>query len=126
MIEGDVVHHRDARCKIRDRTVALVNFADEFLPVTDPGGGEREIAEVKFFISAPFTIVGFLPARCRIQPIMPVVVDFPLVPATPMPQTDGLNSSARSFARVVTAAPMRRAACTSGTVSSTAAEVTKI
>jgi hypothetical protein len=26
--------------KIRDRTVALVNFADEFRPVTDPGGGE--------------------------------------------------------------------------------------
>ena len=43
MIEGDVVHHRDARCKIRDRTVALVDFADEFLPVTDPGGGERGI-----------------------------------------------------------------------------------
>ena len=35
-------------------------------------------------------------------------------------------TSARSLARVVTAAPIQRAACTSGTVSSTAADVTKI
>ena len=57
---------------------------------------------------------------------MPTVVDFPLVPATPTLKAEALKSSARSFARVVTAAPMRRAACTSGMVSSTAAEVTRI
>ena len=43
-------------------------------------------AAAKFFISAPFMIVGLFPARCRIQPIMPTVVDFPLVPATPTPR----------------------------------------
>src|SRR6266567_4450367 len=34
VVEGDVVHHRDAGRKERDRTVALVDFANEFLPVT--------------------------------------------------------------------------------------------
>ena len=85
-----------------------------------------ESAATKFFMSAPFMMVGLFPARCRIQPIMPTVVDFPLVPATPTLKAAALKSSARSFARVVTAAPMRRAACTSGMVSSTAAEVTRI
>ena len=55
---------------------------------------------------------------------MPTVVDLPLVPATPTPKAAELKSSARSLARVVTVAPIRRAACTSGTVSSTAADVT--
>ena len=41
---------------------------------------------MKFFMSAPFMIVGLFPARCRIQPIMPTVVDLPLVPATPTPK----------------------------------------
>ena len=45
-----------------------------------------EPAATKFFISAPFMIVGLFPAQCRIQPIMPTVVDLPLVPATPMPK----------------------------------------
>ena len=45
-----------------------------------------EPAAMKFFISAPFMIVGLFPARCRIQPIMPTVVDLPLVPATPTPK----------------------------------------
>ena len=81
---------------------------------------------MKFFMSAPFMIVGLLPARCRIQPIMPTVVDLPLVPATPTLTAARLNSSASSLARVVMAAPIRRAACTSGTVSSTAVEVTRI
>jgi hypothetical protein len=40
---------------------------------------------MKFFITAPFMTVGSRPALWRIQPIIPVVVDFPLVPATPMP-----------------------------------------
>src|SRR6266481_2770907 len=60
-----------------------------------------ESAATKFFISAPFMIVGFFPARCRIQPIMPTVVDFPLVPATPTPRAASLKRSARSLARLV-------------------------
>ena len=57
-----------------------------------------------------------------IQAIMPVVVDLPLVPATPMRTGAALNSSASSSARFSRAAPTRWAATTSGTVSSTAAE----
>src|SRR5438876_9966980 len=53
-------------------------------PILAAANGEP--TEMKFFISAPFMIVRFLPARCRIQPIIPVVVDLPLVPAMPMPQ----------------------------------------
>ncbi len=45
-----------------------------------------EPASTKLFMSAPFMIVGLFPARCRIQPIMPTVVDLPLVPATPIAQ----------------------------------------
>jgi hypothetical protein len=93
-------------------------------PIRALAKGEATL--MKFFISAPFMIVGFFPARCRIQPSMPTVVDLPLVPATPTLKAAELKSSARSFARVMTAAPIRRAACTSGTVSSTAADVTKI
>ena len=57
---------------------------------------------------------------------MPVVVDLPLVPATPIEIGAALNISASSSARVISRAPARRAACTSGTLSSTAAEVTRI
>ena len=80
----------------------------------------------KFFITAPFMTVGSRPVACRIQPIMPVVVDLPLVPATPMALGAALNSSASSSARSISRARTRRAACTSGTVSSTAADVTTI
>ena len=41
-------------------------------------------ASAKLVITAPFITVGSRPSACRIQPIMPVVVDLPLVPATPM------------------------------------------
>ncbi len=57
---------------------------------------------------------------------MPVVVDFPLVPATPTDSGAALNSSASSSAREMIAAPARRAAWTSGTVSSTAPDATRI
>ena len=107
-----------------NRAVALVHFTDENVAVAHPGTGERWSTSMKFFISAPFMIVG-LSSAVQDQPIMPTVVDLPLVPATPTPKA-GLNSWARSLARVMTAAPIRRAAWTSGTVSSTAAEVTKI
>src|SRR3712207_7831314 len=46
----------------------------------------------KFFITAPFITVGSSPACCRIHPIMPVVVDFPLVPPTAMAVPAALNS----------------------------------
>ncbi|MEJ1968200.1 MAG: hypothetical protein WDN03_06110 [Rhizomicrobium sp.] len=82
-------------------------------------------APAKFVITAPFITVGSSPAWCRIQPIMAVVVDLPLVPATPTAPGESLNSSARSSARSIVLAPTRRAAWTSGTVSSTAAEATR-
>ena len=81
---------------------------------------------MKFFMIAPFMIVGSRPACCRIQPIMPVVVDLPLVPPTAMLCGAALKSWASNSARRITGTPSRRAACTSGTVSSTAADVTRI
>jgi len=80
----------------------------------------------KFFITAPFMMVGSRPARCRTHPAMPVVVDLPLVPPMAMPVGAALNSSANSSARVMRASPSRAAARTSGTVSSTAADATRI
>ena len=64
----------------------------------------------KFFITAPFMTVGLRPARCRIQAIMPVTVDFPLVPATPMLCGAALNRSASTAARLMRRAPAARAA----------------
>ncbi len=55
--------------------------------------------ETKFVITAPFITVGSRPVAFRIQPIMPVVVDLPLVPATPMLEGAALNSSASSAPR---------------------------
>ena len=81
---------------------------------------------MKFFITAPFITVGSRPVSDRIQPIMPVVVDLPLVPATPMLVFAALNNCARSSARVMNVAPTARADATSGTVSSTAADATTI
>src|ERR1019366_1937066 len=71
-------------------------------------------------------MVGSCPARSRIQPIMPVVVDLPLVPATPMRWAAALNSSASSSARVMMARSSRRADWTSGMLSSTAPDITRI
>ena len=51
---------------------------------------------------------------------MPVMVDLPLVPATPTEVGAALNSSLSSSGRVLMAAPARRAAPMSGTVSSMA------
>ena len=49
---------------------------------------------MKLFMTAPFRIVGLRPARSNIHPTIPVVVDLPLVPATPMLCEAALNSSA--------------------------------
>ena len=51
---------------------------------------------------------------------MPVMVDLPLVPATPTEVGAALNSSLSSSGRVLMVAPARRAAPMSGTVSSMA------
>ncbi len=75
---------------------------------------------------APFMTVGSSPAWARMVPIMPVVVDLPLVPATPTRSPAALNNSESSSGRVTIVAPTRRAACTSGTLSSMAAETTRI
>ena len=58
-----------------------------------------EPASMKFFMSAPFMIVGLLPARCRIQPIMPTVVDLPLVPATPTLKRGAVEELGEQLAR---------------------------
>ena len=53
---------------------------------------------------------------------MPVTVDLPLVPATPIGSAASLNSAASASARVARSQPFAFAATMSGTVSSTAAE----
>jgi hypothetical protein len=81
---------------------------------------------LKLFMSAPLTTVGLRPAWWRIDASIPVTVLLPLVPATPIRVGAALNRLLSSSARVMAAAPIRRAAMTSGMVSSTAAEVTRI
>ena len=83
-------------------------------------------ASTKFFITAPFMIVGSPPAWVRIQPIIPVTVDLPLVPPTAIPTGAALNKAESSSARLIRAQPSSRARTTSGTVSSTAAEATSV
>jgi hypothetical protein len=80
--------------------------------------------EAKFFITAPFMIVGARPAAWRIQPSIAVTVDLPLVPATATPVPAALNSEALSWARVIRGQPSSPARTISGTLSSTAAEAT--
>ena len=80
----------------------------------------------KFFITAPFITVGSRPTACRIQPIMPVTVDLPLVPAMPIGSSLALNRVLSSSARLIRAQPSRVAVTISATVSSTAAEATTI
>ena len=50
-------------------------------------------------ITAPFITVGSSPARYSSHATMPVVVDLPLVPATPTDRGAALNSSASNSAR---------------------------
>ncbi len=95
MIEGDVVEHRDVRLVVGNRAVALVDLADEHVARADDRARERASGVTKFFMTAPFITVGSCPACLRIQPIMPVVVDLPLVPPTAMPRGLALNSSAK-------------------------------
>jgi hypothetical protein len=83
-------------------------------------------ASAKFFITAPFITVGLRPAECRIQATMPVMVDLPLVPATPTEVGAALNSCDSSWGRVTMVAPARFAAPMSGTVSSMAPVATTI
>ncbi len=80
--------------KNRNRAVALVHFAEEYArPRRRARWQTASLASMKFFMSAPFMIVGPFPARCRIHPIMPTVVDLPLVPATPTLSAERLKSS---------------------------------
>ncbi|MCY1170889.1 hypothetical protein D9M73_109790 [compost metagenome] len=82
--------------------------------------------EAKFFITAPFITVGSRPQAWRIQPIMPVTVDLPLVPATPIGSSLALNRDASNCGRLSRCAPTRSAATMSATLGSTAAEATTI
>ena len=80
----------------------------------------------KFFITAPFMIVGSRPASVNIQPIMPVTVDLPLVPPIATLRGAVLNRLARSSARVMRAQPSAFALAMSGTLSSIAADAIRI
>jgi hypothetical protein len=71
-------------------------------------------------------MVGSSPASVNIQPIMPVTVDFPLVPPTATLRGALLNKSASSSARVMRAQPKAFALATSGTLSSIAADAIRI
>ena len=51
---------------------------------------------MKFFITAPFITVGWRWSAWRIQPIMPVTVDLPLVPPTATLRCAALSNWARS------------------------------
>ncbi len=82
--------------------------------------------DAKFFITAPFMIVGSRAAWVSIHPVIPVTVDLPLVPPMAMPTSAALNKVARSSARLIRAQPSCFARTTSGTVSSTAAEATSV
>jgi len=126
VVERDIGHDRRTRLIKRDGTVALIYFADEAVPRPTTALAKGTDDVMKFFITAPFMTVGRRPTDSRIQPIIPVVVDFPLVPATPTAIGAALNSCASNSARLTIGAPMRRAATTSGTLSSTAAEITTI
>src|SRR3546814_12516310 len=61
-------------------------------------------------MTAPFITVGRAPARSRIQPIMPVTVDLPLVPPMPIARSAALNSAALRSARVRRSRPSAFAA----------------
>ena len=93
----------------RDRAVALVDLADEDVAARRPRAlANGASAVTKFFITAPFMTVGSRPASCRIQPIMPVTVDLPLVPPTAMPRGAALNSCGEQLgARLILAQPTR-------------------
>ena len=67
-----------------------------------------------------------MPASLRIQAIIPVMVDLPLVPATPTEVGAALKIWLSSSGRVTICAPARFAAPMSGTVSSTAPVATTI
>lgn len=77
-------------------------------------------------MTAPFIAVGRRPVASRIHAIMPVTVDLPLVPATPIGSGLALNRSASRSARRIRRHPVACAATMSATLSSTAAEATTI
>jgi len=79
----------------------------------------------KFFITAPFMIVGSVPARSMIQPVMPVTVDLPLVPPIAIEVGAALNRADSNSARLARRQPSSLARATSGTVSSIAALATR-
>ena len=82
--------------------------------------------ETKFFITAPFITVGWRWQAWRIQPIIPVTVDLPLVPPTATLLCAALSNCANSCGRVTRSSPSSTARTTSGMVGSTAADVTRV
>ena len=101
--------------------------AGEIFPSTCEEGPRRAEALLRIDRSeAAFAVgrVGSRPLAFNIQPIMPVTVDLPLVPAMPIDSGASLNRLASNCARLIRSAPMRVAATISGTLSSTAAEAT--
>jgi hypothetical protein len=63
VVQADIVQHRDAGAVERDRAVAFIHFGYKDPTLTDPRAGKGCIGARKFFITAPFMIVGHGPAR---------------------------------------------------------------
>ena len=108
------------------KALNLLNSADVVVhdrltppPILALANGEP--CAMKLFMSAPFMIVGLLPARCRIQPIIATVVLLPLVPATAIVLFVAMIAASRS--ERCTAGMLRSCAATmSGFDSSIAVE----
>jgi hypothetical protein len=75
-----VADHRDARLVERDRAVAFVDFADEHVAASDQGACEGGIGSDEILHHRSVHDRGIAARAWRIQPIIPVVVDLPLVP----------------------------------------------
>ena len=82
VVEADVGQHRDLGPVEDDRPVAFVDLADEQLGVADQGAGERRRGGDEILHHCAVHDRRLAVAAWRIQPIIPVTVDLPLVPPT--------------------------------------------
>ncbi len=106
VVERDVVHHGDGWPVERDGAVTLVYLADEEAAFARQRAGERRIAAGEILHHRAVHHRRVAPGR-RTTPSrsLPVVVDLPLVPATPMLWDAALNNCESSSARVSAGAP---------------------
>ena len=82
----------------RNRAVAFIDLGNEHIaPCPTRALANGASSATKFFITAPFMIVGSSPASVNIQPIMPVTVDLPLVPPTATLRGRGVEQFREQF-----------------------------